>query len=68
MITDACHSGKMAGDFYKGRQLTAANLQLVLNNQVRLASCEANQQAAERPGWGAGRGVFPTISYWACKD
>ena len=58
IITDACHSGSMAGDFYKGRQLTAANLQLVLNNQVRLASCEANQQAAEGPGWGAGRGVF----------
>ena len=58
IITDACHSGKMAGDFYKGRQLTAANLQLVLNNQVRLASCAADQQAAEGPGWGAGRGVF----------
>ena len=58
IITDACHSGKMAGDFYKGRQLTAANLQLVLNNQVRLASCEANEEAAEGPSWGGGRGVF----------
>ncbi|MEJ7674853.1 MAG: hypothetical protein WKF59_19690 [Chitinophagaceae bacterium] len=58
IITDACHSGKMAGDFYKGRQFTAANLQLVLNNQVRLASCEAGQEAAEGPYWGGGRGVF----------
>jgi Tfp pilus assembly protein PilF len=58
IISDACHSGKMAGDFYKGRQFTAANLQLVLNNQVRLASCEAHQQAAEGPAWGGGRGVF----------
>ena len=58
IITDACHSGKMAGDFYKGRQLTAANLQLVLNNQVRLASCEATEEAAEGPYWGEGRGVF----------
>ena len=58
IITDACHSGKMAGDFYKGRQLTASNLQLVLNNQVRLASCEANEEAAEGPYWGEGRGVF----------
>lgn len=58
IITDACHSGKMAGDFYKGRQLTATNLQLVLNNQVRLASCEAGELAAEGPGWGGGRGVF----------
>ena len=58
IITDACHSGKMAGDFYKGRQLTAANLQLVLNNQVRLASCEAGEEAAEGSYWGEGRGVF----------
>jgi len=64
IITDACHSGKMAGDFYKGRQLTAANLQLVLNNQVRLASCEANEEAAEGPYWGEGRGVF---SYYLLK-
>ena len=58
IITDACHSGKMAGDFYKGRALTAENLRLVLNNQVRLASCEAGEEAAEGPGWGGGRGVF----------
>ncbi len=58
IITDACHSGKMAGDFYKGRELTAANLRLVLNNQVRMASCQANEEAAEGPYWGGGRGVF----------
>ena len=54
LITDACHSGKMAGDFYKGRKLTANNLRLVLNNQVRLASCQADELAAEGPGWGGG--------------
>ncbi len=64
LITDACHSGKMAGDFYKGRELTANNLRLVLNNQVRLASCQANELAAEGPGWGGGRGVF---SYYLLK-
>ena len=58
IITDACHSGKMAGDFYKGRALTAANLRLVLNNQVRIASCRGDEQAAEGPNWGGGRGVF----------
>ncbi|MEO7046809.1 MAG: caspase family protein, partial [Ferruginibacter sp.] len=58
LITDACHSGKMAGDYYKGRQLTAANLQLVLNNQVRIASCKENEEAAEGLSWGGGRGVF----------
>ena len=58
LITDACHSGKMAGDFYKGRQFTAANLRLVLNNQVRMASCRENEEAAEGIGWGGGRGIF----------
>lgn len=58
LITDACHSGKMAGDFYKGKQLTASNLRLVLNNQVRLASCNVDEEAAEGPNWGGGRGVF----------
>ena len=58
IITDACHSGKMAGDFYKGRELTASNLRLVLNNQVRMASCQADELAAEGPNWGGGRGVF----------
>ena len=58
IITDACHSGKLAGDFYKGRALTAANLRLVLNNQIRMASCRADEQAAEGPYWGGGRGVF----------
>ena len=64
LITDACHSGKMAGDFYKGRQLTAANLMLVLNNQVRMASCKEDEEAAEGKGWGGGRGVF---SYYLLK-
>jgi tetratricopeptide (TPR) repeat protein len=64
LITDACHSGKMAGDFYKGRQFSASNLRLVLNNQVRLASCRADELAAEGPFWGGGRGVF---SYYLLK-
>lgn len=58
LITDACRSGKLAGDYYKGKQLTAENLRAVLNNQVRLASCSADELAAEGPFWGNGRGVF----------
>ncbi|MEO6819603.1 MAG: caspase family protein [Ginsengibacter sp.] len=58
LISDACHSGKLAGDFYKGKQLAAGQLNLVLNNQVRLASCAENEEAAEGPEWGGGRGVF----------
>lgn len=58
LISDACHSGKLAGDFYKGKQLASSQLRLVLNNQVRLASCAENEEAAEGPDWGGGRGVF----------
>ncbi|MEO5944217.1 MAG: hypothetical protein ABIP30_13780 [Ferruginibacter sp.] len=64
LITDACHSGKMAGDFFKGKEFTAKNLQLVLNNQVRLASCKEDEEAAEGLSWGGGRGIF---SYYLLK-
>lgn len=58
LITDACHSGKLAGDFFKGKQLAAAQLQQVLNSQVRLAACAVDELAAEADHWGGGRGVF----------
>ena len=58
LITDACHSGKLAGDFFKGKQLAAAQLGIVLNNEVRLAACLPGEEAAEGPDWDGGRGVF----------
>ncbi len=58
IITDACHTGKLAGDFYKGKQLVASHLRVILNNEVRMASCAADEEAAEGPNWGGGRGVF----------
>lgn len=58
IISDACHSGKLAGDFFKGKQLVASELNKVLNNQVRLASCKEDELAAEGSNWGGGRGVF----------
>ncbi|MBX9784674.1 MAG: caspase family protein [Chitinophagaceae bacterium] len=64
LITDACHSGKLAGDFFKGRQWVAQQLQQVLNNEIRLAACAADEEAAEGEFWGGGRGVF---SYYLLK-
>ena len=64
LITDACHAGKLAGDFYKGKQLVANQLRIVLNNEVRLTSCAADEEAAEGPDWGGGHGVF---SYYLLK-
>jgi len=58
IITDACHSGKLAGDFFKGRQWVAQQLQQVLNNEIRMASCAADEEAAEGEFWDGGRGVF----------
>jgi hypothetical protein len=58
LVTDACHSGKLAGDYYKGKQLVANQLQLILNSQVRLAACGVDEEAAESEDWGGGRGIF----------
>ncbi len=58
LITDACHSGKLAGDFFKGKQYAAGQLSKVMNNEVRLAACAAHEEAAEGADWGGGRGVF----------
>ncbi len=58
LITDACRSGKLAGDFIKGKQLAAQNLSVILNNQIRMASCKPDELAAEGPEWGGGRGVY----------
>ncbi|TLV03891.1 TPR end-of-group domain-containing protein [Dyadobacter luticola] len=58
LVTDACHTGKLAGDYYKGKQLVARQLQQILNNETRLAACEVNEEAAESEDWGGGRGVF----------
>lgn len=64
LVTDACHTGKLAGDYYKGKQLVASQLQLILNNEIRLAACGADEKAAEGEDWGGGRGVF---SYYLLK-
>ena len=58
MITDACHSGKLAGDFHKGKQFVDSQLLRVLNNEIRLTACAADEEAAEGVNWGGGRGVF----------
>ncbi len=58
VITDACHSGKLAGSEIGGTQATASNLAKQFANEVKLMSCQANELALEGPQWGGGRGVF----------
>ena len=58
LITDACHSGKLAGSDNRGGQLVGEQLQTVLSKEIRIASCEADQLSQEDEVWGGGRGAF----------
>ena len=65
LITDACHSGKLAGVDFNGNNLVALNLmQRVSNNEVRIASCNEGELSYEDESWGNGRGAF---SYFLTK-
>ncbi len=65
LITDACHSGKLAGVDFNGSNLVALNLmQLVNNNEVRITSCNEGELSYEDDVWGNGRGAF---SYFLSK-
>lgn len=64
LITDACHSGRLAGSEIGGMQATASNLSKQFANEVKLMSCQANELSLEGPQWGGGRGVF---SYYLIK-
>lgn len=58
LITDACHSGKLAGSKNKGTFLVGNQLRLVRNNEIRITSSAENQLSNENEAWGGGRGVF----------
>ncbi len=58
LITDACHSGKLAGDKYRGNQLVGEQLRNVRKKEIRITSCAENELSKEGEGWGNGRGVF----------
>ncbi len=58
LITDACHSGKLAGSDNRGKNLIGEQLSKVEKKEVRLASCEPDELSEEDIIWGGGRGVF----------
>jgi len=62
LITDACHSGKLAGSKFNGNVLVGEQLravkEAVKNKEVRLTACAADQLSNEMQDWGGGRGVF----------
>jgi len=64
LITDACHSGKLAGSENRGTFLVGDQLRAVMNKEIRITSCAPEQLSVEDEGWGGGRGVF---SYYLVK-
>lgn len=58
IITDACHSGNLAGSEFRGNGLVGKSLSISEANEIRIASCRPDQLSMEDEGWGGGRGVF----------
>lgn len=58
VITDACHSGQMAGNKFKGNFFVGEQLMLKKKNEIRMASCKPDELSNEKADWGGGRGVF----------
>lgn len=58
IITDACHSGKLAGSDYRGAYLTGTELAKARDQEIRIASCNPDELSMEDQRWGNGRGVF----------
>jgi len=58
LITDACHSGNLAGSRTGGVSLTPEQVDSQAVNEVRITSCKPNQKSFEGEQWGGGRGAF----------
>jgi tetratricopeptide (TPR) repeat protein len=58
LITDACHSGKLAGSGYRGNLLVGNQLRTTVANEIRITSCSPEELSNENEAWGGGRGVF----------
>lgn len=58
VITDACHSGVLAGSSVGGAHATASNLAKQYANEVKIMSCQPNEYSIEGEQWGGGRGAF----------
>ena len=57
LITDACHSGKLAGK-NKGANLVGEQLRATTSKEIRITACTTDQLSNENEEWGGGRGVF----------
>lgn len=58
IISDACHSGSLAGSEVGGTVATAAQIMRQLTNEIKILSCQPYELAQEDEKWGDGRGAF----------
>lgn len=58
VITDACHSGALAGEKIGGREATTAELMKRFSSEIKILSCQPYELSQEGPQWEGGRGVF----------
>lgn len=58
IITDACHSGKLSENKFKGNFLAASKLRKSKYTEIRITSSSADQLSNENSSWDDGRGVF----------
>ncbi|TNE46854.1 MAG: tetratricopeptide repeat protein [Bacteroidetes bacterium] len=58
VVTDACHSGNLAGKDYRGSQATTAALAQQFTREVKILSCQPDEYSLEGEQWGGGRGAF----------
>jgi len=58
VITDACHSGTMNGNKFKGNFFVGEQLMLKKENEIRMSSSKPDQLSNEKEDLGGGRGVF----------
>ena len=58
IITDACHSGRVANNKFKGNALVGEQLMITNRQEIRMASCKPDELSIEKADWGGGRGVF----------
>ncbi len=58
LVTDACRSGTLAGDAVNGKQIVGQNLAAKMGNEIKILSCQPEENSLEGTQWGGGRGVF----------
>lgn len=58
LITDACHSGKIANNRATRNQLVGEQLLASTEKEIRIASCKPEELSNENADWGGGRGIF----------